>query len=240
MTRTEITQFMADVVEDKMGNFHSDFYDFDKPRVEECATKEFPFLWIVSELHTYMISLGSYEENFFNNFSTRNAYADGNDGISFYLDPSILHTTDRLFLITEDKIWEVDVNKAKAAIKDYTTSAYEKWAELNGEITTKRVRIKFDCITLGKLHNLLQDCRNHNDDSLMRIFKQFKRRRAVADDHKIIINYHQCDNEFIYQEYYNGETHMIGGIVFHGWPETGYMTNGSVQLTPEYGWASHT
>lgn len=240
MTRTEITAFMVDVVEEKMRRFQTDFYDYDKPRVEECAAKEFPFLWIVSELHTYMISLGSYEEDFFNNFSTRNAYADGNDGISFYLESPTLHTTDRLFLITEDKIWEVDVNQARAAVKDYTIPAYEKWKELNGELIKTYVKIKFEFISFGELRKLIQDCDNHGDDSLLSIFKRFKQRRAVAEDHKIIIGYNPYANEFSYKEYYNGDTRLVGGIVFHGWPETGYQQNGSVQLVPQYGWASHS
>lgn len=33
---------------------------------------------------------------------------------------------------------------------------------------------------------------------------------------------------------------MNGGIIFHGFPETGYLQNGSVQLEKRYGWSIHT
>lgn len=240
MTRTEITAFMADVVEQKMRRFQTDFTDYDKPRVEDCEAKEFPFLWIVSDLHTHMISLGNYEEAFFSSMSTRNAYAKGDDGISFLLDPHFLKSDDRLFLITEDKIWETNVDGARAAIKDYTIPAYEKWKELNGEIKVKRVTVKFDLISLSKLKEIIRDCHNHNDDSLMGIFRGFHKKRCVAEDHTVIVKYAWWDNEFICSDYYNGEVHMIAHVKFHGWPETGYQTNGSIQLDPHYGWSSHT
>lgn len=38
----------------------------------------------------------------------------------------------------------------------------------------------------------------------------------------------------------DGSLSMNGGIIFHGWPDEGYQENGSVQLTPQYGWAMHT
>lgn len=40
---------------------------------------------------------------------------------------------------------------------------------------------------------------------------------------------------------WNGENmRMNGGIIYHGNPDEGYMKNGSVQLTPSYGWQIHT
>lgn len=33
---------------------------------------------------------------------------------------------------------------------------------------------------------------------------------------------------------------LCGGIIFHGFPETGYKENGSVQLEGSYGWSTHT
>lgn len=38
----------------------------------------------------------------------------------------------------------------------------------------------------------------------------------------------------------DGTTSMNGGLIFHGWPEKGYVENGSVQLSPSYGWSIHT
>lgn len=33
---------------------------------------------------------------------------------------------------------------------------------------------------------------------------------------------------------------LCGGIIFHGFPETGYQENGSVQIEGCYGWSTHT
>lgn len=38
----------------------------------------------------------------------------------------------------------------------------------------------------------------------------------------------------------DGSVSMNGGIVFHGFPEDGYMENGSTMIEPDYGWHIHT
>lgn len=38
----------------------------------------------------------------------------------------------------------------------------------------------------------------------------------------------------------DGRAGLCGGIIFHGFPETGYKQNGSVQLDASYGWSTHT
>ena len=38
----------------------------------------------------------------------------------------------------------------------------------------------------------------------------------------------------------DGRCGLCGGIIFHGDPETGYQENGSVSLSPSYGWQIHT
>ncbi len=231
---------MADVVEKKMTRFQTDFFDYDKPKIEASEASQFPYLWIVSELHTYMPCLGGFEQDYFNNIRTRYAYADGDDGFSSYLHHSLLKDTDLIFIITEDNIWQATPAQAKGAIKDYTVPVYEKWKALYGEIVPKRVTVKFDLIGLSKLRELIEDCHKHHDDSLMAIFRRFHNMRRVADDHEVLIRYHSHSNEFACIEHYDGEDHMIRHIIFHGWPETGYLTNGSIQIEPKYGWASHT
>ena len=240
MTRAEIIQRMADVVDEVMKKFQTDFTEYDKQTIENAKPTKFPFMWIVSELHTRMVSLGGYKELFFTNPRIRYAYADGDDSMSLYLHPHLLGKNDHIFLIRENYIWKVSVDGAKNAIKDYTIPVYRRWKEMYGEITPKRVKVNFDHLPLTKLRELIQDCRNHNDDSLMNILSRFHRRRLISEDHTITIKYCEWDNEFIWTEHYEGEDHIIGHIVFHGWPETGYQQNGSVQIDPRYGWASHT
>lgn len=38
----------------------------------------------------------------------------------------------------------------------------------------------------------------------------------------------------------DGRPGLCGGIIFHGFPNIGYMENGSVQLEGFYGWSTHT
>lgn len=38
----------------------------------------------------------------------------------------------------------------------------------------------------------------------------------------------------------DGSYGICGGIIFHGAPDLGYLENGSVQLSPSYGWQIHT
>lgn len=38
----------------------------------------------------------------------------------------------------------------------------------------------------------------------------------------------------------DGSVSLAGGMIFHGFPDEGYKQNGSVQLTPSYGWSIHT
>lgn len=46
---------------------------------------------------------------------------------------------------------------------------------------------------------------------------------------------------FFFSTYYaDGNTGICGGIVFHGFPEEGYVSNGSIQIEPDYGWHIHT
>lgn len=47
-----------------------------------------------------------------------------------------------------------------------------------------------------------------------------------------------CFNFGVYRA--DGSLILNGGVIFHGFPESGYQQNGSVQLCPSYGWQIHT
>lgn len=58
---------------------------------------------------------------------------------------------------------------------------------------------------------------------------------------KCVISSDFCEHSFCFALYReDGSLWMNGGLIFHGFPESGYKTNGSVQLSGSYGWASHT
>lgn len=50
-----------------------------------------------------------------------------------------------------------------------------------------------------------------------------------------------CKHCFTFGAYHeDGSLWMNGGIIFHGLPETGYEENGSVEMSRNYGWSTHT
>lgn len=58
---------------------------------------------------------------------------------------------------------------------------------------------------------------------------------------EILIGSDYDDHCFSFREVYSdGHTGVVGGIIFHGTPELGYVENGSVCISPSYGWQIHT
>ena len=50
-----------------------------------------------------------------------------------------------------------------------------------------------------------------------------------------------CEHSFGFSDQrVNGQISLCGGIIFHGFPDEGYTENGSVMLSPSYGWSRHT
>lgn len=58
---------------------------------------------------------------------------------------------------------------------------------------------------------------------------------------KVVVSPDFCAHCFLFKVYSEDDSCIMnGGIIFHGLPDTGYQQNGSVQLTPSYGWQIHT
>lgn len=237
MNKKIVTQ-MSNIVSDIMTSFQSDFEKYDKPYIESAAACSFPMIWIVGKSHTHLLKLGGYKKRFFENESVRLAYVQGDDTFSFYLDTC---GGDYLFLIEKENVSRITADQARAAILDYVHPVVGEWESQNGKLPGKcKVKVRFGNVTADRLKKLVRDCEAHGDTSLMDILKRFHSYRQTAADHFIRINYDQRYNEFGFCEYVNRKPRLNGGIIFHGWPETGYKTNNSFQLTPKYGWALHT
>lgn len=235
--KTKIISQMRNIVADVMTSFQTDFENYDRPYIEsdEC---QFPMIWIVGESHTFMLKLGEYRDIFFNNESARFAYSKNPNVWGYHLEHN---TQDNWFLITKDDISRITPKEAENTIKDYVIPAVKAWEAKNGLLPkATKLPVKFRNITLSKLKELISDCHNHGDDSLMDCLKSFHRYTRCATNQYIEVNYNSKYNEFTFSEYTNGKKGLVGGIVFHGWPETGYKQNGSCQLTPRYGWDKHT
>lgn len=229
---------MRNIVADVMTSFKTDFENYDRPYIEQAATEQFPMIWIVGKSHTNLLQLGAFRNSFFGREDVRYRYAQGDDGFSGYLEPL---NNDRVFLITADDVLPVTKKQACEAIRDMVLPVVNDWEAQNGELPYNiRMTLKFEGITYSQLKELIRDCEAHGDDSLLKKLKGLRRRMKLGADHYIQITYRPSYNEFTFCEYLNGTPRINGGIIFHGWPETGYKTNGSVQLSPSYGWATHT
>lgn len=234
----KIISRMSEIVAEIMTSFQSDFENYDRPYIESANNFMFPMIWIVGRSHTYLLKLGEYDKNFNENEIARYAYVQGGNPFLSYLDAL---GGDHLFLIEPDGVREMTEKQAREVCRDIVTPVAEKWIKENGPLPTKvQVPVKFFNITLSKVKELIHECEAHNDKSLIEIFRRFHNYRRVAKDQYIQISYNPGYNEFTFCEYTNGNEGLVGGIIFHGWPETGYMVNGSYQMEPTYGWSSHT
>lgn len=230
---------MESVVNDVMVRFQTDFFNYDKTDIESADFK-FPFIWIVGECHTHLLPLGKYRDAFFANEAVRYDYLRKHNPYSYFFE-SVNYTKDHWFLVTESELQPINQAQAKAAIMDYVNPAVQEWIAENGPLPANtKVPVIIRGVSIAKLKELVADCRKHNNDSLMDCLRRFHNYRRVAADQHIEVSYNSAWNEFAFCEYTNGKPGLVGGIVFHGWPETGYQTNSSVQLDPHYGWSTHT
>lgn len=238
LNTAKIIQTMRNIVADVMTSFKTDFENYDRPYIEQAATEQFPMIWIVGKSHTNLLQLGAFRNSFFGREDVRYRYAQGDDGFSGYLEPL---NNDKVFLITADDINQISKKQACEIIRDITLPVVNEWTAKNGGLPDDtRMTVILSGISLSKLKELIHDCQAHGDNSLLKALKGFRQRMKLGADHYIQVTYHSSYNEFGFCEYLNGTPRINGGIVFHGWPETGYKTNGSVQISPSYGWSKHT
>lgn len=234
----KIIDRMSEIVEITMKRFQSDFTNYDKPYIEEAEESQFPMIWIVGEMHTHLLRLGDFEGVFNSNECVRYDCARGTNPFTPYINTCI---EDKIFLVTPDEVREISAVAAHEVVRDILTPVIKKWISENGSLPTNfKVPLKFSNITLEKLKEMFRAEENRNGRTLLKTLREFRCYKRCADDHYIQISYNPGYNEFIFCEYLNGRQGLVGGIVFHGWPETGYQQNYSTQLIPSYGWSKHT
>lgn len=232
---------MADIVAKTMTSFQSDFEKYDKEYVTREGVKAFPFLWMVHHSHTYLIRLSEIRKDYFENEGFRYDIAQECSWIHAYLWPRCNEVSEDIYFVSKDCVVPIGLEQARNIARDAIGLAVTAWAQEHEPLQTKfKVRVKIGGISLGKLKELIQDCHNHNNESLLKCLKRFHNYRQQAKDHKVSVWYNEYRNEFSFTEMVNGRGRLNGAIIFHGWPESGYQENGSVQLDPRYGWASHT
>lgn len=237
----DILNKMAEIVASTMTSFQSDFEKYDKEYITREGVKAFPFLWMVAPSHTYLLRFADFKKDFFENEALRYSIVQKSSWYHAYLWPNRGKVSEKIYYVTVDGLREVSVEQAREIMRDIITPVIAAWEQEHEKIPTKsKVRVEFQDISLAQLKRLIQDCRYHNNDTLWECLKRFHNYQQCAKDHKIIVKWNDCYQRFSFCEFINGKAQLSGGIVFHGWPESGYQVNNSVQLDPLYGWASHT
>ena len=235
----KVLQQMESVVKEVMTGGQSDYYDHDKPCVEKSKSEDMPMIWVVTPSYTTLLRIGEYAQNYLTDESVRYDWHNPKGSFLYmYLDTAL---NSKIYLIGCNNIREIDVVEAQKIINCVVGNAAKKYALKHGKFTDNyKVRVQFRNITLSKLKALIADCKAHNDTSLPTVLRRFHSYRKAAKNHYVSVLYNPDYNEFAFSEIVNGQRRLVGGIIFHGWPETGYQENYSVQLTPSYGWHMHT
>lgn len=95
--------------------------------------------------------------------------------------------------------------------------------------------------TWVKSQNALNDQSIHYNESLQYMLVRLMSLALHDNVNSVRICSDFCDDSFLFAiERKDGSTYLNGGIIFHGFPKDGFVTNGSVCLSPQYGWAIHT
>lgn len=233
-----IVSQMENFVADVMKSNQSDFFKHDKPHIERLSSDEFPVLWWVAELHTWFVSLGEFVKGFQKYEEVRYNWSRHNTMHEACMD--CMSKDDHLFLITCDEIREITKAQGEEVIRDIITPFVVEWKRKGGEIPMPTApKIKFEGISLSELKTLINECRERGNDSLMNHFKALREYRRFAQDHYFLVT-KDWERKYRCTEYTDGKEGLVVGIVFHGWSESGYIQNGSCQISPEYGWHKHT
>lgn len=232
---------MAEIVAKTMTCFQSDFEKYDKEYIVREGVNAFPFLWMVHKSHTYLIRLSKIRNDYFENEGVRYEIAQSCSWIHAYLWPTGMKVAEDIYFVDKDGVISISLEQARNIARDAIDLTVTAWAQEHEPLPTRfKVRVEIGGISFGKLKRLIQDCRSHNDDSLLKCLKRFHNYRQQAKDHRVYVWYNEGRSEFSFSEMVNGRCRLNGAIIFHGWPESGYQENNSVQLSPKYGWASHT
>lgn len=239
MNNTELIKQMRGIVKKTMKAFQSDFDDYDEPYIAAATPDKFPMVWIVGESHTYLLKLQEYREAFISNEAVRYSYVQNDDSFSYIFDS--LDKGDRIFVLSKESAVEVPIDTARGLVEATVEAAVTRWEKENGPLPENRkVEVRFKNCPPSILKKLVRECEEHGDASLLSALRRFQHYRRVSDRHTVVVTYHPSYNDFTFCEYIGGEPRINGGIVFHGWPETGYEYNDAYQLTPTYGWSVHT
>ena len=92
-----------------------------------------------------------------------------------------------------------------------------------------------------KFSEAVELSRKHYDTTLSACMMRLLMYSAWEDVQEVRLRSDFCEHSFCFAVIRkDGSVYFNGGVIFHGFPDEGYKQNGSVQISPSYGWQIHT
>ena len=92
-----------------------------------------------------------------------------------------------------------------------------------------------------QLKKAMELSREHNDKTLQSCLYRLMSFYCWEGVEKVVLYKDWCEHSFTFTAYNEDGTVAInGGLIFHGFPDSGYRESGSVCIEPTYGWQIHT
>lgn len=236
--KESIIKQMSDLVDRIMVANQTDFTKYD---VEALDGYDGRFFWFVAPYHTRLCKVSHQELS---------RMVESEIGLYLFIQHSTsmdscldCHTADeQVFMYDGAGLTQWGNESVRVyweSLRDWTLLQWQAYHGMEPLPSDFTIPIEFNgCEDYYK--EQLEYASQHNDTSLKDIMDSFGRFLKKGSDHKIVISRDFTDRSFTFAEYYGGRFHLCGGIIFHGYPDEGYMENCSVQLTPSYGWSRHT
>ena len=233
-----IIEQMSNFVDGIMRQNQTDFTKYD---MELLADYNGEFIWLVAPTHTHLhkISAESLKQMVATEGDLYNLL-QGNSWVDAYLNQK--NEDERIFIFDGRKLLRYIRDDAKRYWRSLKKWALFQWQVEHGmEPLPSDFTIPVEFIECEDYFNeQLEYAKAHNDTSLQDCIDRFNRRIKQGGDHKIVIFRDYTERSFLFREMYGGKSHLCGGIIFHGYPDEGYRVNDSIQLSPSYGWSTHT
>lgn len=241
--KESIIKQMSEIVRDIMRSNQTDFTEYD---LKSLADYDGVFLWLVHPYHTHLLLLDHKNlakmvesEAGLYMFCQRNTWEDA------CLNETNCGKETRLFLYNGgNELAPVSLGFAKGyweGLRDWTLFQWQAYHGMEPIPTDFNIPIVFASEeTEAEYEKQLEYASQHNDESLKNCFERLRNRIKMGSDHYVRISQDYQERSFLFCHYYGGQPHDNGGIIFHGYPDEGYRVANSVQLSPSYGWSTHT
>ena len=91
----------------------------------------------------------------------------------------------------------------------------------------------------GSRQRLLDICEQFDADQITQLTEKLQ--HLSRSGHKLMLFMDWAANSFTFNlENAAKQQILSGGLIWHGNPQNGHLTSGSIQLTQQYGWQIHT